>query len=77
MNGGGERVVKIDDIVIASRFLMAGLQARWRVTRAAKPLPSASDSRLPIVTDGVHLRGQSWMIHLVNTAQINKNFTTY
>lgn len=84
MNGGwvgwggvGEWAVKIDEIVIASCFLMAGLQGRRRATRAAKPLPSASDSPLPIVTDGVHLRRQSWMIHLVNTAQINKNFITY
>lgn len=69
--------MKTDEIVIASCFLMAGLQGRQRVTRATKPLPSASDSRLPIVTNGVHLRRQSRMIHLVNSAQINKNFLTY
>lgn len=73
----GRCVGKIDEIVIASCFLMAGLQGRGRATRAAEPLPSASDSRLPIVTNGIHLQRQSWMIHLVNTAQINKNFITY
>lgn len=40
----GEYVVKIDEMVIASCFLMAGLQGCRRMTRAAKPLPFSSSS---------------------------------
>lgn len=40
----GECVVKFDEMVIASCFLMAGLQGRRRTTGAAKPLPFFSSS---------------------------------
>lgn len=39
----GGCVVKIDEMVIASCFLMAGLQGRRRTTRAAKPPHSSSN----------------------------------
>lgn len=58
----GECVVKIDEMVIASCFLMAGLQGRRRTTRTANTPPPP----LPIVTNSVYLRRQLWMIHLVN-----------